>query len=129
MANVNLSRQEPQKGGRNGGQQEIAATRETIEFAASVDIYENQEELLLVADLPGVTPEAVKIDYDSPELRIRAERAVHGDGANVAYFRAFRVDERIDPSGIDAELKNGVLSIHLRKSADLKPRRVAVKTN
>jgi HSP20 family protein len=84
---------------------------------------------LLVADLPGVTPEGVKIDYDSPELRIRAERGMNGDGSKLAYFRAFRVDERIEPSAIEAELKNGVLTIQLKKSADLKPRRVAVKTN
>ena len=93
----------------------------------TVDIHENEDELLLVVDLPGVTPEGVKIDYDAPELRIRAER--EANGGSTAYFRAFRVDERIDPDGIEAELKDGVLSVHLKKSADLKPRRVAVKTN
>jgi HSP20 family molecular chaperone IbpA len=128
MASVNLNRPEAQKGVKNGAEQEIASTREAVELAPSVDIYENQEELLLVVDLPGVTPDGVKIDYDSPELRIRAERVANGDGA-LAYFRAFRVDERIDPNGIDAELSNGVLSVHLRKSAELRPRRVAVKTN
>jgi HSP20 family molecular chaperone IbpA len=128
MTSVNVTRPQTQNGGTSDTKQQIAATREALELAPPVDIYENQEELLLVVDLPGVSPEAIKIDYDSPELRIRAERASNGDRP-VAYFRAFRVDERIDPSGIEAELSNGVLSVHLQKSAALKPRRVAVKTN
>jgi HSP20 family molecular chaperone IbpA len=127
MDKVNLTQSEAQKSGKNGGQ-EIAATREAIELTPPVDIYENQQELLLVVDLPGITPEGVKIDYDAPELRIRAERDANTDAAT-AYFRAFRVDEQLDPNGIEAELKNGVLSIHLKKSRDVTPRRVAVKSN
>lgn len=127
MTSVNVTRPQTQNGGTSDTKQQIAATREALELAPPVDIYENQEELLLVVDLAGVAPEGIKIDYDAPELRIHAERA-NGDRL-LAYFRAFRVDERIDPNGIEAELKNGVLSLHLQKSAALKPRRVAVKSN
>jgi HSP20 family molecular chaperone IbpA len=127
MTSVNLSEHEARKGSENGGQHEIAATRDAVELPPPVDIYENRDELLLVVDLPGVAPESVKVDFDAPELKIRAERAANG--GSIAYYRAFRVDERIDPNGIDAELKGGVLSVHLKKSADLKPRRVAVKAD
>lgn len=125
MANVNVTRSEPQRGARNGG--ELATIREAPELAPAVDIYENQDELLLVVDLPGVAPQGVSVDYDAPELRIRAQREDTSDGAS--YFRAFRVDERIDPNGIEAELRNGVLSVHLKKSAELRPRRIEVKAN
>jgi len=128
MAQVNLTRSEAQKGTRNGGERELPATREGIELAPPVDIYENKDELLLVADLPGVGPEGVSIDYDAPELRIRARREEGVDGA-AEYFRAFRVDERVDANGIEAELKHGVLYIHLKKSEELTPRRVEVKAN
>lgn len=128
MANVNVSRSEPQKSSGNGGEREIVATRELPELAPPVDIHENQDELLLVVDLPGVIPDGVKVDYDAPELRIRGQRE-EGLNGGATYFRAFRVDERIDPNGIEAELRNGVLYIHLKKSADLKPRRVEVKAN
>jgi len=128
MANVNLTKSEAQKGSRNGGERDVSATREAVELAPPVDIYENADELLLVADLPGVGPEGVSIDFDAPELRIRGRREEGIDGV-AEYFRAFRVDERIDPNAIEAELKSGVLYVHLKKSEDLKPRRVEVKAN
>jgi HSP20 family protein len=128
MANLQSSQSEAQNGSKNGGEREVPATREAVELTPPVDIYENKDELLLVADLPGVGPDDVSIDYDAPELRIRARREQGFDGA-AQYFRAFRVDERIDPNGIEAELKDGVLFVHLKKSEDLRPRRVEVKSS
>lgn len=98
------------------------------------DIYENKEEVLLVADLPGVAPEALKINLDNDELTLEARRDLPKDGALLSaeyrgcdYRRSFVLPSGIDGSKIAAELKNGILHLHLPKSEDVKPRQIAVR--
>ena len=43
------------------------------------------------------------------------------------YYREFRISEAIDPNRISAEIKNGVLTVHLPKTEEVKPRRIEVK--
>jgi HSP20 family protein len=102
------------------------ATRSVREVTPAVDIFENAEELLLVADMPGVDASALNVHFDAPELRIEAPGAAEGDAFH--YFRAFRVDERLDPEGISAAYKLGVLEVHLRKASAVRPRRIEVKS-
>lgn len=92
-----------------------------------VDIYEGADELLLLADLPGVEPEGLTVSYESPELRIEGRRG-SGDAASV-YSRTFRVSEQIDPNGISAELTAGVLKLRLAKAAHTKPRKIEVRAS
>jgi HSP20 family protein len=91
-----------------------------------VDIFENGDGFLIVADLPGVEPEGLQVEYNPPELWVRGQRAENG-GEAFAYERRFELGSGIDPSSITAELKNGVLRIELKKSAALRPRRIAVR--
>ena len=98
------------------------------QVAPLVDIYENEQELLVVADLPGVERDALRISLDPPELRILA-RSTGIDGQAVEYARVFRVDERIDPDGISAALSAGVLRIRLKKTAALRPRRIEISSS
>jgi HSP20 family protein len=90
-----------------------------------VDIYEGSDELLLLADLPGVEPEGLNVSFEAPELRIEGRRG-SGDNASV-YSRTFRVSEQIDPNGINAELAAGVLKLRLAKAAHTKPRKIEVR--
>jgi HSP20 family molecular chaperone IbpA len=99
------------------------------EVAPPVDIFENEQELLLVADLPGVEPDGLNISLDPPELHIEARQSAPPNGPGVVFGRSFRVDDRIDPNGISAELVQGVLRVHLKKSEALRPRRIAVRTS
>lgn len=109
------------------GQKErgLEKTRSRNELAPVVDVYENEHELLLVADVPGVTADGLNINIDPPELRIEASTAAEG---GITWVRAFNVDERIAAGQVSAELKNGVLTVHLPKAPELKPRKVEVKT-
>jgi HSP20 family molecular chaperone IbpA len=102
--------------------------------APRVDIYENEDEVLLLADIPGVSKESLKINLDKEQLTIDGQ-VVEDDEAGDALGREYRaVDFRrsfIVPAGIDgekisADLSNGVLSLHLPKSAALKPRQITV---
>jgi len=95
-------------------------------LAPRVDIYENKEELLLLADLPGVELEGLSVRFDPPELRIEGRQA--GVEPPVLFARAFELDERIDPNSIAAELKHGVLRLQLKKSESFKPRTITVRS-
>jgi HSP20 family molecular chaperone IbpA len=92
-----------------------------------VDIFENSDGFLIVADLPGVTAEGVSVEYNPPELHVSGR--VNGESAQgtLIYERRFEVGSSVDPGSIEAELKHGVLRIRVRKSAALRPRRIDVK--
>lgn len=89
-----------------------------------VDIHENDTELLLVADLPGVTSDRLKLAIEPPELRLEVAADARGPG----FFRSFTVDERIVAADVGAELRDGVLTIHLPKVQALKPRQIPIRT-
>lgn len=103
-------------------------TRPVRELTPSVDIFENDSELLVVADVPGLDPSAISVQVDLPELRIEAKLEGTGDPP-IVYTRTFRVDERIDPERVKAEYRDGVLRVHLAKSAAFQPRRVQVSAS
>lgn len=106
-------------------------TRPAREVAPNVDIFENESELLVVADVPGLDPNDIGVHVDLPEFRIEAKVAsVQGaTDQPVVYTRTFRVDERIDPERVKAEYREGVLRVHLGKSAAFRPRRVEVHSS
>jgi len=95
------------------------------EVPLPVDIYEGKDELLLIADLPGVEPDGLSVSFEAPELRIEGRRG-SGDTASI-YSRTFRVSEQLDPNGISAELSAGVLKLRLAKAAHTKPRKIEVR--
>lgn len=102
--------------------------------APFVDIYENTEQILVVADLPGVTQERLSIHLEKGELLFegrRADAAELGPSPGVAslpdYRRSFVVPQGIDLDKISAEMKSGILRISLPKAAALKPRQIPIK--
>lgn len=111
-------------------------TRSGTFYRPEVDILEKEDELLIVADLPGCSPDQIDIRFEDGELSIyarvepRQKEPVHyllreytvGD-----YFRSFRISEAIDPSKISAEYAHGVLTVHLPKAEEVKPRKIPVK--
>jgi HSP20 family molecular chaperone IbpA len=98
------------------------------ELRPQVDILENSEEVLLLADVPGANGESVDVRVDEGVLTLQAQRTV-ASGQPVRYKRAFQLPESVDPDKITAELKNGVLQLHLRKFEKAKPRTIAVTSN
>jgi len=123
MSFFNLSRKED-KSVSQAAETHTTATR-ARQLALPVDIYEGADELLLLADLPGVEPDGLSVSFEAPELRIEGRRG-NGDAASV-YSRTFRVSEQIDPAGISAELNAGVLKLRLAKAAHTKPRKIEVR--
>jgi HSP20 family protein len=95
----------------------------TLTLTPRVDVLETDDEIVVLADFPGVEPADVDIRFENGEL------AVHGRRANGAasYFRNFRITEQVAADKIEAELKQGVLTLRLPKVEAIKPRRIAVK--
>jgi len=99
------------------------------------DIYENDDEILVVADVPGVTADALDINLEKGELTLEARREISvqpGTFLGVEYRdcdyqRRFAVPGGIDADKISAELREGVLHLHLPKSEALKPRQIPVQ--
>lgn len=106
-----------------------------VTVAPRVDVLETEDELLVLADMPGVRPADVDIRFENGELAVHGRRqASHPDKPQAAaesfalsYFRTFRLTEQIAADRIEAELKNGVLTLRLPKVEAVKPRRIAVK--
>ena len=98
------------------------------------DIFENRDEYLVVADVPGVGKDALSLELVDEVLTIRGQVAAAPAGSELSaefrgadYFRRFQVPEEIDRNKISARLENGVLYLQLPKSEAVKPRRIEVR--
>ena len=99
-----------------------------------VDIYETEDGLTVLADLPGVDKDGLRVNVENSILTIEG-KVKPGDDRNyllrefepVNFFRQFELPEMIHQEKIGAELKNGVLSLNLPKAEAAKPRQIQVK--
>jgi HSP20 family protein len=81
-----------------------------------VDVLEGPDEVRVLADLPGVLEESLKIELDRGTLRLAATR--HAGDRELAYERTFELGRDLDPDGIGARLEHGVLTVRVpRKTA------------
>lgn len=121
------------------GKQEVTTpaeqTRPGAVFAPNVDIFETDQQITLLADLPGVTSEKLNIDLRDDVLTISGdvEPREGSDEKDIAieyetgrYFRQFTLSEVIDQNRIEAQLKDGVLRLSLPKVEKATPRTIAV---
>jgi len=118
---------------------EVESTAENIRnvpvFAPEVDICESENELMLLADMPGAPLENVEIDLQGNQLTIRGRTLLGDDNGGQAllreyregdYYRQFTLSQAIDREKIEASMKDGVLKVVLPKIEAVKPRRIKV---
>jgi HSP20 family molecular chaperone IbpA len=112
-------------------------TRSDERFVAPpVDIFEDDQGLVVVADLPGADPAGLDVRVERGTLTLQArtanERAsgepVFREFELTGFFRQFQLPDEVDPARIEAELKQGVLTLRLPRVAPAEPRRIQVKT-
>ena len=104
-------------------------------YSPRFDIWENEDEMILYGDLPGVTPENLDVRFENPVLTIHGKvsprhsdiKFLHGEYGIGDFHGTFTIGEAIDTARISAELKNGVVTVHLPKNEKVKPRRIEVK--
>jgi len=114
--------------------QETAKSRPGGMFAPRVDVLETNDELLLYADLPGVKQEDVSLTCKGDEFVLQASCAPRNVGKKQLYAeygvgdfsRAFRIAEQVETDGIEASLKDGVLTVRVPKAAAIRPKRITV---
>ena len=112
----------------------IEKTRKLRSAIPAVDIYENDDEILLHADMPGVVKEDVSVNIDNGTLSLSSVRRFDNKGvsnweefSDVEYVRSFSVPQSIDVERVEAELKDGVLKLYLPKSEGAKPKMIEIK--
>ena len=117
---------------------DVATVERTLSgttYSPRFDVWENDDETILYGDLPGVMPEDLEVRFENPVLTIHGKvsprhndiKFLHGEYGIGDFHRTFTVGEAIDTERISAELKNGVVTVHLPKSEKVKPRQIEVK--
>mgnify|MGYP003572523571 FL=1 len=113
-------------------------TRPGLVFTPTVDIFETDKEITLLADIPGVKPDDISIDLKDDVLTLtgevespqgKEEVDVLREYQTGKYFRQFTLSEMIEQSKIEAEVKDGVLNLVLPKVEKAAPRKVTVKSS
>lgn len=107
-------------------------------FVPPVDIYETDNEVTVVAEMPGVGSEGMDVSLDADVLTIKGRIETIGEDESHKvllheydtghYLRRFTVAETIDQEKITAALNDGLLKITLPKSTPAKPRKIEVRT-
>jgi HSP20 family protein len=108
-------------------------------WTPAVDIRENQNQLQLDVELPGLDPEEVEITAENGVLTIRGEKQIErkeGDDSRYhvversygSFLRSFQLPQGLDESRIEATFNNGILSVHIPKSALPQPKKIQIKS-
>ena len=102
----------------------------------AVDIVERESGITLFADMPGVSKERLSVNVDSDSLTIEGQAQidvpeniglVHSEVRTPLFRRTFTLSRDLDPTRIEATLKNGVLQMHIPKAEEARPKRIEVK--
>lgn len=102
-------------------------------FVPSTDIYETDEALTLVMEMPGVDREHVDVALENDVLRVEGKidfskyqdlEPVYTEYNVGHYTRSFSLSDKIDQEHITADYKDGVLTLTLPKAAQARPRRI-----
>lgn len=112
------------------------AATESPALLPPVDVSEDSEGITMIADLPGVPRENLKLHVEGDTLTIEADIALpaptgmeasHAEVSLPRYRRAFTLSKELDTAAIAAELRQGVLTLRIPKARHAQPRRIEVR--
>lgn len=108
-------------------------------FTPAVDIYEDDHNIYVNAELPGVKPDEVKISVENDVLTLSGQRKLEREDKREGYHRmecsygsftrSFALPEAADAENVDAELDSGVLKVKIAKRPEVAPKRIPVKAH
>ena len=114
------------------GENELA----TAGFVPPVDIYEDENKLVLKIEIPGMRQEDLDVRMENNTLTVKGERTFQSEGKEEnfhrverrygSFYRAFTVPNTIDPESIKADYDAGVLHLELQKRPETKPKQIKV---
>ena len=133
MSNESRTEMQRVEGTMSGGPEQ---TRPGPVYMPSVDIFETDGAITVLADMPGVKADQLEIDLRENVLTLTARVATASTGETDVlreydagtFFRQFTLAETIDQTRIDAKLADGVLRLELPKVERAKPRQITVRS-
>jgi HSP20 family protein len=118
---------------RNNGENELVTA---ASFVPPVDIYEDEQKLVLKLEIPGIRQEDLDVRMENTTLSVKGERSFKSEGKEEnfhrverrygSFYRAFTVPSTIDSESIKAEYDAGVLRLELQKRPESKPKQIKV---
>jgi HSP20 family molecular chaperone IbpA len=112
-----------------------AARADEAVLLPPVDIYEDAAGITLIADLPGVSRERLSVQVDKDTLLIEGEAAIempsdmealYADLRTTRFRRSFTLSRELEANRIDAQIKDGVLTVTVPKRAEAQPRKIQI---
>ena len=108
-------------------------------WSPRVDIYENKDNLVIEAELPGMKPEDVDISIENNVLTIQGKREFEQKDENDnfhrverhygSFTRSFTLPPTVNSEDANANFENGILKLSLAKREEAKPRRIEIKAD
>jgi HSP20 family protein len=108
----------------------------TTNFAPPVDIYEDEHNITLKIDVPGIDEKDIDVRIEGNTLTVHGERKIEKEEKEEnfrrverqygAFTRSFTLPSSVDPGQVNANYDNGVLKIALAKKAEAKPKQIQV---
>ncbi len=105
-------------------------------ISPAVDIFENEVGITVLADMPGVSKDRLNVSVDNGALSIEGSaviampdgmEALHADVRSTRYERGFSLSSELDVDKVDANLKDGVLTLRIPKRAEHTPRKIEIR--
>lgn len=115
---------------------ERRVARQEVAMRPPVDVYETADGITLWADMPGVSKDRLELRIDGNTLQLEGKiefpmggnlEALYADIRSTLYRCSFALSNELDTSRIEANLKDGALSVRIPKRAELRPRRIEVR--
>ncbi len=108
-------------------------------FVPSVDIIEKDGNVILHAELPGMSEKDIDLKLEGNTLTLKGEKKIENENKKSSYHRiesfhgsfsrSFRLPDTVDFENINAEYKNGVLTITIPQKPEVKPREIPVSVH
>ena len=105
-------------------------------LSPAVDLVENENEIILVCDLPGIKKDDLDLSISRNVITIKGEKKneLKKDGRKTfrnetwsgAFLRTISLPETVDPEKVDASMKDGVLTVKVARREEVKPRQISV---
>jgi len=114
----------------------FSSAPETKNWMPSVDILEKEGNLILRAELPGMTEKQIELKLEGNTLTLKGERKMENEDKKSSYHRvesfygsftrSFRLPDTVDLDKINADYKNGVLTVTIPQKPEVRPREIPV---
>jgi len=118
------------------GQGEVLTT---ANFAPPVDVYEDEHNITLKIDVPGIDEKDIDVSIENNTLTVRGERTIEKEEKEEnfqrverqygSFTRSFTLPNSVDPEQVSADYNKGVLKVRIAKKAEAKPKQIKVNVD